>query len=261
MSRPLAGWPRPDHDPDGGAPSVFLVVYAPLPDDWTIQRRAYRTDGVPAGVDMVTYGPDAHPEVVASFRAGPFWKRFQADRPQDAAAARGTHSCVVLRGAPPDDGTLDWLRDLTGLVQWLFDRGGTAVFDAQSLQWRGRDSWRSLWEAEEAGLSRHVAICVSAEGGRERVRTRGMRTFGRPDIDILGVEPSRRPVAVELARRLIRLQIRGATIADGQPLWFQGVPGGMVAHRDDAGDPDAEDAPIRIDWAEEPVTPPAAAGR
>lgn len=245
MSEPLAQWPRLHHTPGGGRPFVFYVVFGSRAEDMKLSRSRYRCDGIPETLDLMSYGPDSHPEVLDSFREGLLWNALQAT---DAALARHIAEqtrCVVLRG------TLNDLRNTIGLVTCLLDHEGVGVFDPQSLQWWSPEAWKTqVFEPAQPVAHRHVVILTSAEpGGAMWFHTRGLRKFGRPDLSVRHVPATHAAAVKDLIDRLIEFQALGGVIAEGQTIRMKTLPEGMVCtHAGSEDDPDFNNVHIDIRW-------------
>jgi hypothetical protein len=76
-----------------------------------------------------------HPEVPGSFRDGYLWDEFAATDPELAATVGRCEHCMILRGTPTESTTLDYLRDTVGLITFLIDHGGCAVYDPFMFRW------------------------------------------------------------------------------------------------------------------------------
>jgi hypothetical protein len=135
MTAQLETWERKHYVPGGGDPFLFYVVYGSVDPSARLSRGKYRSNGPADGIDMMGYGPAKYPEVVAGFREGYLWDTFAKDEPGCAAQIADCDRCVVLRGTPADPTTLDYLRDTVGLVTYMLDNGGRAVYDPLMFRW------------------------------------------------------------------------------------------------------------------------------
>lgn len=244
-------WTRPHHTPGGGDAGLFYAAFIEAPADWSISGSTYRTAGIPPGIDVMAYGPDMHPEVVEGFRSGPLWDICTAEQPALAEAVRAARGCVLLRGGIPDPMTLDYHRDLIGILQWLADRGAAAILDLTAATWWSPEAWRAQVFAPDAPQPRrHVMIHVSDEpGGTLWLHTRGLVKYGRPDISLRGVPEEAKPLAAQIVNRFIELQALGGLVPEGQPIRMDGVPDGMrVAHGGAMDDPDFNNVHFEMIW-------------
>jgi hypothetical protein len=248
---PLADWPRPHYVPGGNDPFLFYVVHGPVDTGRTLSRSKYRFEGVPDGIDVMAHGPAAQPDVVASFRHGILWDRLAADDPGLAAKVAAQDRCLVVRGTIADPPTLNYFRDVIGLLTFALDAGGVAIYDPQMLKWWTPSEWRSLvFDAAALSPRRHVGILVSDDGdGTQWFHTRGMRKFGRPDLSVHRVTSQHQDAVIELCNRFIELQAFGGVVADGREIRMGSLPGGMrCVRRGDAEDPDFNNEHIELLW-------------
>ncbi len=250
MTTPPQDWSRPHFVPGGGDADLFFVVYGPLPTDPNIARSRYRCEGVPPGVEVMSYGPTTRPEVVDKFRAGYLWEELQRRDATLAAEIAAQTECSIIRGLISDPPDLHYLRDVIGLIQWLLDSGGVGVFDPHSFQWMSVSDWHdSVFDTEWPSLQRHVLILASEVDNAEWLHTRGMRKFGRPDLSIHDVAPEHREAVVGMIQHFIEYQALGGRVAEGEEVRIEGLPAGMTCHhRGHVDDPDFNNRHVEIEW-------------
>ena len=207
MSTPLADWPRPcTSGPVAGTRFYFTWSMVLRPAGLEISRGKYRCDGVPDGVDVMSYGPSSNPDVVDSFREGYLWEELMRANPSLAAEVGGQVECLVIQSQSRSGPTLNYFRNVIGLITWLLDCGGVAVYDPQMFKWWNPADWRAqAFEPASASPRQHVVILFSDdEDLTEWFHTHGMRKFGRPDLSVHRVtrETFREPV-IDLCNRFI----------------------------------------------------------
>lgn len=247
----LPSWPRKFFEGAEQDAFLFYVVHGSTVENLQLSRSRYRCNGIPDGIDMMTYGPTEHPEVVASFREGYLWDVLQSQRPALANDIAEQAECIVVRGTVPSGPSLNYFRDTIGLLTALLDSGGVAIYDPQSFVWWSPEDWKArVFEPASPQAGEHVSILVSEDGsGREWFHTRGLRKFGRPDISLRNVPAEYRAAVEDLFNRLIDFQAHGGVIKDGQQIRIQALPEGMVCtcggHVDD---PDFNNTHIEILW-------------
>jgi hypothetical protein len=257
MATELESWSRPLFTPGGGEPFLFYVVFGAVDTAAGLSSSTYRSDGVATGLTLSRYTSSDHAAVLDDFRQGYVWNEFQKG---DQALATEDQTvfdvCLQLRGSPADATTLNYLRDSVGLLTFLLDQGGLAVYDPQMFKWWSPAEWRSrIFEPAAAVPTHHIAILWSSEDDSERkwFHTRGMRKFGRPDISIHNVDPEREAGVIDLCSRFIQLQAQGGIMPEGQQIRMASLPsGGLVHHRGDLDDPDFNNVHIEISWPTRP---------
>lgn len=250
MTAQLEPWNRTAYVAGGGEPFLFYVAYGDINPKAPLSRSKYRSEGIPKGISMMSYGPDQHPEVPGSFRGGFLWDELQANDPKLAAAVEQCDRCIVLRGTPADATSLNYLRDTIGLMTYMLDHGGCAIYDPQMLRWWSAADWREQSSAPASTVAhKHTVILVSDEEDHSLkwYHTRGMRKFGRPDISVHNVAAVQGNAVVNLCNRLIEHLAAGHVIADGQHIRMPGLPPRTTARNaGDLDDPDFNNVHLDI---------------
>ena len=70
MRTTLPDWLRPHYVPGGRDAFLLYVVCGRVDVTRVLSRSKYRCDGIAEGIEVMTHGPNQHPEVVAMFRHG-----------------------------------------------------------------------------------------------------------------------------------------------------------------------------------------------
>ncbi|MBP7867028.1 MAG: hypothetical protein KA419_13885 [Acidobacteria bacterium] len=245
----LDSWGRKYYEPGGGDALLFYVVYGRADTTAPLSRSNYRSDGIPAGLDVMAYGPQSNPEVPGSFLEGYLWEQLRSEKPEMAENISAQDSCIILRGTFPDPPDLNYLRDTIGLITHFLDHGGVAVYDPQMFQWWSPDKWRQrIFDPAGPVPRHHTVILVSGDsGGTEWLHTRGLRKFGRPDLSIPRVPEFQKNAFIDLCNRFIELQAFGGVIPEGQRIRMPSLPDGLVCHHEgDLEDPDFNNVHVRI---------------
>ena len=247
----LPNWPRPHFEPGGGNPYLFYVVFGAAVEGLKVSRSKYRCDEVPQGLELLSYGPDSHPEVLNQFRSGYLWDELQKSDPTLSATIAEQQQCVVIRGTLADEPNLNYFRNVIGLVTCLLDSGGIGLFDPQSFKWWSAEGWRNeVFNRGEALPREHVVILVSEESdGTRWFHTRGLRKFGRPDLSIHNVLSQHNDGVIDLLNRFIELQAFGGVIPEGQAIKMESLPAGMsCVHGGSVDDPDFNNVHVEVLW-------------
>ncbi|MDR2872417.1 MAG: hypothetical protein LBV45_07860 [Xanthomonadaceae bacterium] len=248
----IGSWLRPYFSEPAGEPSLYYVVFGPLIQGFHSPGPAYRCAGIPASIGITAYGQEENLGEFMTIRqsiASP--EQLREINPQLADRIFEQRHCIVIRGKLADTGTLNEFRDVIGLITYLLDAGGVAVFDVQSSNWWERDDWhRNVFDHGEPAPVAHVTLWYRREkGGTVWLHTRGMRKFGRPDLSLRRLPLAYREAAEEMLKRLIGFQAFGGAVADGQEIQMQGVPAGIHCRRcDNMNDETFNNAHIEMDW-------------
>ena len=216
----LAGWPRRFYRGEGGRPFLFYVVIGALPPMPALSRQEYRSNGVFPGLQFSHYDHGEHRDVLDGFREGYVWAVLGQHDPGLAGAVRAADECLILRGELEDRPDLNYLRDAVGLLTFLLDHGGVAVYDPQVFRWWGPDEWRDRIFRPGGAVPRHHAVILTSEEPEDAsltwFHTRGMRRFGRPDLPVHRVSHEHREAVIDLCDRFIEFQAFGGVIEEGQ---------------------------------------------
>ncbi|PWK92300.1 hypothetical protein [Fulvimonas soli] len=254
MSEPAAApeWPRPYWQQPGGNALLQFYVFGGFAPDLAIPAARYASAGLPRGVELkrfqnaVLRGWEGYP------LAGALGEVLREESPEAYEAARRAPEALVIRGELADQASLDYLRDTLGVIAGLLDVGGGAVLDPQILSLFSAADWRRRYLVPGGAPPRsHVLILrrEEAQSGRSRINTRGLRKFGRPDLDLRNVPDRDLDRAGLLCERLVELLALGADFAQGQALEVDGLPVPLVAERGgDAGDPEFGNAHVAFRW-------------
>jgi hypothetical protein len=251
VAKEIKSWLRPHFVPNGGTPLLFYAVFGDFDLAKPLSRSKYRTSGMPDWIEMVSYDRAKQPDTFHNYQTGPIWEKLTQDTPLTANEAERAPQCVIVRGEPADPPTLDYFRDAIGIVAWLLDVGGAAVFDPQMLWLWSADEWKEdAFEPDEPNPDRHTAIMVSSEDdGSCWYHTRGMRKFGRPDISVRGVIPKHADDVTLLIERFVEFQALGGVIAEGEEVRMKTLPaGGKCRHGGDLEDHHFNNVHVEIEW-------------
>lgn len=252
MTSNLETWERKDFVIGGGDPFLFYVIYGQIDLSAPLSRRSYRSNGIPDGLDVMSYGPNEHAEVPGSFREGHLWDQFVRQNPNAYQKIAECNRCLVVRGTPTDPSNLNYLRDTIGFITYMLDNGGIGVYDPIMFRWWASEDWKKrLFDVSSPTPQNHVLILVSEEDdpSLKWFHTRGMRKFGRPDISVHNVTKSMEGGVTELCNRLIELQASGQVIRDRQEVRMASLPPlGTITHAGDFDDPDFNNVHLEVFW-------------
>jgi len=248
VSDQFQAWLRPRFVPGGANAVLLYALYGRFDSSARAVRPAdYRTEGLPPEFEVrkVTAAGDQ----VLPFMGGELAGVLRTESPELWARAAQAPECLILKGEFSDPPTLNYLRDTVGMIAWFFDQGAVAVLDPQRLKIYGPvEWWDEVFAPTPPRLSSQVVIVSSAEpdGGR-RLHTRGMRKFGRPDLNIRSVPLERERAAIDLINRLIVMQAEGGRVPEGQSIQLRSLPPGLTCHHaGSVDDPEFNNSHVEI---------------
>ena len=231
---------------------MYFQIYGRFADLPSLSTSRYRSAGVPSGLVLSHYTAEQHPQVLAGFRDGYVWKKFQSRNPVLAGLVAESTECLILRGEIEDCDNLNYLRDSVGLLTFLVDHGGITINDPQMFQWWEPEVWRSrIFEPAGPVPRQHVVVLTSRESNPALTwfHTRGLRKFGRPDISIHNVPVECHEAVIDLCERFIELQAFGGIIEEGSAVRMNSLPEGMTCHHTgDLDDPEFNNVHVEIAW-------------
>lgn len=245
-------WSRPYWQPSEEAVVLQFYVFGKFASDLVIPSARYGSPGLPAGVTLERFQNLALRRWDGYPLKGALGELLKEDEPHIFEQARIAPDVLVVRGQLADSDNLDYLRDTLGVLAALLDVGGTSVLDPQILTLFGAARWRAHYLIENGAPPRHHVLIVRTaddQPDRARVRTRGMRKFGRPDVDLHNVPEAETDRAGALCEQLVELQALGAHFEEGQPLEIEGLAGELVARPGGSlGDPQFNNSHVAFRW-------------
>jgi hypothetical protein len=225
----VSDWSRPHFESGGGDALVFYVVFGADLEKLQLSAKEHRTRGLPEGVGAWARDSRQYDDLLRGYLGS----QLDSTLPDLSSAVKESTKCVLVRGEVRDPPTLDFLRDVIGVITAFLDRG-VALLDAQSFRWWSGDSWRHKVFAPDAPTVHQHVVILESEYERDRiwVHTRGLRKFGRPDLSIHGVTPRHRDAVHDLCDRFIELQALGGVIPEGTPVRMKRLPEGLTCHHE-----------------------------
>lgn len=250
MPNELASWPRPHFAPGGGDALLFYAVFGDFDLTQPLSKSKYRASGVPEWLELARLDRAGQPGALTRYQSGAVWDVLKRDMPLVADEAERAPQCVALRAEVKDPPTLDYFRDVIGVVTWLLDAGGVSVYDPQMLWLWAADEWRDeAFGPGEPNPDRHTTIMVTPEDGTSWYHTRGMRKYGRPDLSVRGVGEAHADAVSSLIERFVEFQALGGRIADGEAATGPALPpGGVFRHGGSLDDPDFNNVHVAVVW-------------
>jgi len=182
-----------------------------------------------------------------AFEEGYAWEQLVRDDPELSRDVTASPGMVAFAGDIADDTSLEYLRDVIGMTAAALDHGGIAVYDPFTFRW-----WRpSLWKAtffdpDEPQPQRHVMIYYSQESDGFWLHTRGLLTFGRPDLSVRGVQQEDFDSAAGLCNELIDFQAFGGRLSEGQGVRHPALGKFVVRYAGDRDDPDFNNVHVEL---------------
>jgi hypothetical protein len=228
-------WTRPRWTPTGRDASLFFFIPGQPPTGGLeISRSRHHFEAFPDGLQISSHERSADPAWFDGFFARPGLGFSLDEESGDAAATvRAAPRGTVARGDFADPPDLAYLRNSMAVVSAILEQGGLAVLDLLSCRWWSPERWLARFvTSSEFEIEDHVGIVVSDDEENHPglwMHTRGLRKFGRPDLQIRHVpgEWSEDNPLVQAAGGLLNHLAgnlcRGSVITDGQVMNVAGT--------------------------------------
>lgn len=230
---------------------LFFVVYGNFDVNFQLSKEKYRTNGIPDGIELMKYGPEKHPEVLKGFLKGYVWEQLKRTDPLTYDQIEKAPQCFIFNGQIKDTESLNYYRDVIGIIAYLLDNGGIAVYDPQMFAFWKKSDWVERVFKPNAPVPRHHVLIIYSDddNGTKWYHTRGLRKYGRPDLSIHNVPSDKESAVIDLLNRFIEFQAFGGIIKDGQKINIEKLPQGMwCENKGDFDDPDFNNKHVEIRW-------------
>ena len=170
----------------GYKPFLFYVVFGVSGDDLKVSGSRHHVDGIPESLGIHALSRPEHADYLDSFLGGPMGKILSS---QDSAlydVCAKAEKCVILKGEIQEDSTLDYMRNVIGIVEAFVENGAVGILDLLTFSLISPADWTGRFFEKDINAQNHVVIlCSPEESGKSFwLHTRGMAKFGRPDISV-----------------------------------------------------------------------------
>ena len=171
----------------GYRPFLFYVIFGVTGEELEVSREKHKVDELPEGLDLRTLTREIHGDYIDGFLTGDMGRVLGEADGDLLECCREAQNCVIFQGSVQKDSTLDYMRNVIGIIQAFIDKGAVGILDPQTITLYSPEQWTEKLFGKEIDALRHAVILCSKEGDTYWLHTRGMAEFGRPDIGISGV--------------------------------------------------------------------------
>jgi len=229
------GWSRPLWRSSARPASLFYFVPGKHPMGGVeLSRSRHHAEEVPKQLKVSRHRRADNPHWFGDFFARPglgsMMEEAFGDRADEVKAAK--HG-LVARGEFTDPPDLGYLRDTVGVVSALLDQGGLGVLDLNACRWWAKEEWIARFVSRSGFALKDFVRIVSSDDEKEHpgiwVHTRGLRKFGRPDLQIRHVPgpwPGDNPM-IQAAGDVLNIVAErlclGEVLHDGKAMPFKGT--------------------------------------
>jgi len=224
-------WERKYFTKEHNSPFIFFAIYGVENAELTLSRENHNINEYPQGLDIRFYNK-AHSaeqkEYLEGFLQGTFGEILKKDSPALFSKTQKANSMAIVSGNFKDTSSLNYLKNSIGVIKALTEKGAVSVLDVQTSQFYTPEEWaKKYFEPRKPQPHNHAVILYSEEDDGMWVHTRGMRTFGRPDVSLVGWPKEEMKQAHELANRFIEMYAYGALPEENKEIKVEGLPSGM----------------------------------
>ena len=171
----------------GYKPFLFFIIFGVSGEDLEVSREKHKVDELPAGLDIRTFTREMHGEWIDGWFTGAYESVLRKADSALFESCRNSDECTVLQGYVKKDSTLDYMKNVIGIIQAFIDKGALGILDPQTITLYSPEQWTDRFFDKDVNAQNHVMILYSEEDNGYWLHTRGMAEFGRPDIGIDGV--------------------------------------------------------------------------
>ena len=168
----------------GYKPFLFYVVFGVSGDELEVSKTKHNVDGMPEGLEIVSLMRPDHSEYLDGIVGGEIGKVLSRSNKALYETCRAATKVVIIKGEIAEDSTLDYMRNLIGIVKAFMDKGAKGVLDLQTFTLYSPSEWTDRFFGKDVNAQNHVVIMFSKEEDGYWIHTRGMAEFGRPDYGI-----------------------------------------------------------------------------
>ena len=172
----------------GYKPFLFYVVFGVTGDDIHPSGSRHHVDELPESLEIHALSRPDHADYMDGFFSGDLGKVLKASYPDLYEKCLAAENCVIIKGQIKEDSSLDYMRNVIGIIQALFEEGAAGVLDCLTFTLYSDQDWEERFFEKEINAQNHVKILYSEESGGWWLHTRGMAEFGRPDCSLRGAD-------------------------------------------------------------------------
>ena len=171
----------------GYKPFLFFIIFGVSGEQLEVSKKKHKVDELPEALDIRTLTRAENGDYIDGFFTGSFGNVLKSKDESIFERCRTAEKCVVLQGEIMKDSTLDYMRNVIGIIQAFVDKGAIGILDPQTISLYSSVEWTDRFFDKEINAQKHVKILYSKDDDGYWLHTRGMLEFGRPDIGIYSV--------------------------------------------------------------------------
>ncbi|MBP5492265.1 MAG: hypothetical protein J6Y08_05415 [Clostridiales bacterium] len=168
----------------GYKPFLFYIIFGVSADELQVSREKHKVDGLPEALEIRSLNRTEHAESIDGLIGGPIGNVLKATNGDLYETCKASEKCVFISGSVKEDSTLDYMRNVIGIIEAFIDQGAVGVLDLLTFSLYSPKEWTERFFDQKINAQKHVVILFSEEedGNGTWLHTRGLAEFGRPDI-------------------------------------------------------------------------------
>ncbi len=213
---------------------VFFAIYGVENAELELSKSRHNVDGFPEGLDIIFYHKDEsneQKEYIEEFLKGVYGNLLKEKSPELYQKSQQSKSMTIVTGTFEDSDNLNYLKNVIGVIKALSEKKAISVLDVQNFEFYTPEEWSTKYFLpHKLQINNHAILFFSQETGRLWIHSRGMRTFGRPDVSLVDWPIDKMEIATDVANRFIKMYALGQYPENNVPIKIKGLPNGMTTN-------------------------------
>jgi hypothetical protein len=210
---------------------IFFAIYGVENSELKLSKTDHNIDEYPDGLDIRFYNKShsrEQKEYMEGFLTGTMGMMLEKDSPELYKETLTAQNMAIVSGNFTDSSSLKYLKNSIGVLKALSEKKAISILDVQTAKFYSPEEWsKKYFEPRSPKPFEHVSLLYSVERDGIWLHSRGMRTFGMPDISLVGWPENKLSKAQEVANRFIEMYAYGAYPENDKELVVKGLPAGM----------------------------------
>ena len=139
----------------GYKPFLFYLVFGVSAEELEVSQKRHKVDELPEGLDIRSFTREAQGEWIDGWFSGAYGSVMREADAVLFERCKAAENCVVLQGTIKNDSTLDYMRNVIGIIQAFVD--GSFRLLSIKAQWGSWIRRRSRCTRRSSGLSDFLA--------------------------------------------------------------------------------------------------------
>ena len=246
-------WEREYYSKEFEPAFIFFAIYGIENSELKLSKADHNIDEYPQGLDIRFYDKSKSVEekdYIEGFLTGSMGGILEKDAAKLYRETLEAQNMAIVSGSFSDTSSLKYLKNSIGVIKALSENRAVSILDVQTFKFYTPEEWSKIYfEPRSPQLFEHVSLLYSLESDGIWLHSRGMRTFGMPDISLVGWPQDRFSEAQEIANRFIEMYAKGQYPKNNREIVIEGLPSGMKTElKGNYDDFDFNNYYIQIRW-------------